>query len=513
VISALAAVLVALGDPEPVIVSVVTRDEPPLSAAEYLHRAKVSLGAATLGADPHGRDAVFRDAELLFEHVIDRAPDSTREQRDEARDFLRAIHLDLPPNRIPEKAVTLRALVLEVTIEADVQKFDRKKFNDLSQHMKNKRDSKEVEKLMAQCTSKATVKTTFGADDEKYLKRKTDEAAALLFDWSRGKLALDVTIDKLPRRLAPSPEHPERHGFWPPASFAGPARDRPEEDLLAYLAGKRGSPPDLIVLVPKYEKGDDDIPGPDDAAELAARFAPLFGRTAIAHARLYYPPAEAASDGNLKVSPMDERLLARIVRALEPLLFANLGCTNPDWRVEGSGRPKASDLLPDPSAKLKVGYQEFVPGRSLLREILSSFLTHDMSAAIVRTAHELDGRREPVFSRVSSPPPGALFDGDLSTAYRFPSVNAPMTVELARPTNVSEIAFVADTGDASPRDLEVTYGDGDKSWRFSLTLERAPMKAQRVKLPAPVAMKTLEVVVHSVHGAGDGGGLREIVLD
>ncbi|MBI1853759.1 MAG: hypothetical protein HYR85_25770 [Planctomycetes bacterium] len=513
-IAALIALALGLADAEPVSVTPVNRADAAIPAADCLRQAKVALGGAVEGSDPRSREQVFREAEALFEHVIDRSPDSTHVQRNDARDFLRAIHLDLPPNRIPEKAVTLRTLVLLVTIEGESQKFDRKKFNDLSQKMKNKRDPKEFEKLVAQCTTKVSVKTAFTSEDEKYVKRKMDEAAALLFEWSRGKLALDVTIDKLPHRIAPTPDKPGRHGFWPPAPFTGPERGRPEEELLATLAGRHGPPPDVVVLLPKYEKGDDELPGPDDAAELGAHYAPLFGRTAIAHARLYTAPSEAASDGNVKISPMEERIVTRILLGVEPLLFANLGSANPDYRADATGRPpKAPDLLPDLGTKLKVGYQEHPPGRSLLREVLSNYLTHDMASAIVRPSRELDARRELVFSHVSSPPPGALFDGDLTTAFRFPKVGDAVNVELARPTTISAMTFIPDGGDAMPREIEVTYGDGAQSWRYTLTLERAPMKAQRVKLPAPVNLKTLDVKVLSIHGAGDGGGFREIVLD
>ncbi len=516
----LLATVLSSSEPTPVQVAAVGSLEPALPAKEYLKLGKIRLGSAIEGADPRSRETVYREAEALFEHVIDRAPDSVAEDRAEAREFLRAIHAELPPNRVPEKATALRTLVLLVALEGETEKFDRKKFNDLSQKMKNKLDREEYQKVLNQCRTKVPLKTSFTTADETYVQRKVEEASKLLFECSRGRLLLDATIEKLPKRQVAALAHPGRQGFWALGSFQGLTGDRPETDLLAHVRGRRQALPDVLVVVPKYEKSEEELPGPADADEVAVRFPTFFGRMAVAHVRLSYPPAAPLTDGNTRIAPMEERIVARILRGLEPLILRNLANPNPEYRGDFiSRRPNATDFLPSLDETLKVGYLEFPPGAPLLREVLSSYLSQGMVQGAVRLQREVDGRREPSLGRCSSPPPGSMLDGDLESAFRFLKVGDEVSVELARPMPVSELTFIADPKPPIPKEIEVTYGDEEQSWRFNWSLEEAPMRAQRLKLPAAVTLKTFSLRVVSVHPAGKpedasgGGGFREVLFD
>lgn len=471
-----------------------------------LAEAKALVGAGVVASDPRERRRAFEAANRQFGTVLDAGPDTEVSWLEEARDYRRALQTGIDANRLAENAVTWRVLVVACNLDGTIRRFNRERYRELAYKVKDRQDPKAAARAREMAMETIRIGTEWNVEDRNYLRSELQRAASFVFDWSRGAIRLEFEIQPLTKRIR---DLRSRRGggraMWLLGDPDARAGDAGPEEILERIDRFRPESYDLVLLAPKYERGDDALPKPSASSEEGMAFAPIGGRVPVRHLALAARDDGKKLDGSVAAPPFAIAIVDRVYAGMRDSLARAYLRTGYDGPADAAAVARLSSWLPPFDRELERGYHVIQRGEAWYREVLGTWISRgmaDSAGAIARAFADAervrsDGDVSAWFDR--DPRTGAVLAGDAAQA-----------VVLRAAKSASEITLVLGRALEPDTRIRLVLGDG-------VTLEGpskpGPSALIRLQMPEPLKIRefSIETVCEDAPTSG-AVDLREILL-
>lgn len=484
-------------------------------AQQHLEQGKIAIGEAVFETDPAVARARFQAARRAFEQVLDQGLAAPAEVLREARDYITQLGNELEDNRLIGKAVPLRVLVVPCNLEGTLQRFNREKYRELAYKIRDRSDPEIARKVREKSIETVRVATTWSVEDRNYLRGALDRAARLFFEWTRGAGRLEFDMQPLTKRI--SDLRLRRGGgraLWLLGTTEARAGDQGDEEILERLKKLSPGRYDFVLLVPKYERGDDVLEKPSRSSEERARFAPVDGSVGIGYLAL-----DARSDGKKQDGAVVDRsfeiaIVDRVYELLREAVTRDCGAVAADWSA--AFNPAKIDgldaWLPPCTDPLKRGYREFDRGEPFYREVLGNWVSPGMLRAATRLTSALRESRKTV---ASGPLAAAICDRDPRSGVPL-EVGSPFRIDLRGAPRARAVGILlGGPAPAAMRGQLVVEGD-EGELRRPFTIPANPGRPFRVAIadePLKIRRITIEILNGGPVDEGPGSvDVREVLL-
>jgi len=450
---------------------------------DAMRRGKIAVGEGAVSQDPRVRREAFARALPEFRAVLDEGPSAPPERLAQARTWIRQLRAEQEPNRLLERALEIRVLVVLCPLEGVVRRFNAEKYRALAYKVRDREDPEIARQVRERSYERVRIGTSFGVEDRNHLKGWLDRAVSLVFDWSRGDLALDFRVESISGRVSDLRERRgSGRGLWllgdPPRGEDGPANADPAQ-VLEKIERLSPGDADVVLLVPKYERGGEALPRPSANAERRARFAPWDGRTPIAHLAFESRPDGKATDGAALERTFALDVVDRVYEALRQSAVRYRTGGDPQRALESEAVEGAAPWWPPSDETLRIGYRELPVGEELYAEVFGSWISPGMVGDALALPRAFRSAKRVRVDRAAA----ACVDGDVSSGRRATTESPIVTGPEGLPANVRIRLEPDGDGADGPGEERVLApaapGRGGVPIRFALA---GPLKIRRVSI-------------------------------
>ncbi len=480
-------------------------------ASRAIVDGKVSVGRAVFETDPQRRRQSFEEASRHFSLVLDHGLVATKDERDEARDYLRQLQQEIDANRLADRAHSIRVLVVTCNLDGSITRRNDEKYRALAYKVKDRKDPELARRVYEKSLETVRIRTTWTAEDRNHLRAALERAAALVFRWSRGRVRPEFKVESLTTRIDDLRRQRRSRGMWllgdPPDDRKKTKQDAPPEVLKAIEKFGPGKY-DFVLLAPKYEKGDDSLRQPGWAAEAATAFAPIDGRVRVGHLSLEAHGDGRKADGKTEEPPFDLVVVDRLYALMREAIAVDAGGYPSGERFVPSRVQGLADWIPPFDRTLKRGFREYPRGEALYEEVLGAYFTEGMfeaSSRLTRAFREAARLRPTDLGR-------PMADGDPSTGMKLRR-GRTLDLELRSATSARALGILLGVapgkGDPVPLAVRIETPEGPKRYTLEAPLRPGP---HRLALPDSLKIRALSIEFMDEVESPDSVEVREILF-
>jgi len=474
--------------------------------AALVRQGKVAVGEAVFAPDPRDRRAAFARAERAFESVLEHGLRAEAAALEEARAYLRELHTELEPNRLEDRAIPVRVLVVACGLDGEITRMNWEKYRTLAYKARDRSDPEEARRIREKSLETVRVRTSVSPEERARLEAHLERAARAFFEWSRGRARLEIELRTVSGRIRDLRQRGGR-ALWVLGTAAERRGARGPEEILDEIRRMHPEQYDFVLVVPDYERGDDALPAPSDDAERAATFEPLDGVIGIAHLALM-----ARGDGR-KEDGFDERpdywlrVIDRVYELLRAAIVRDAGGAGVGEPLRPRRVQGLDAWLPAPDRELVVGYKRYPPGQAFYGEVFAHWFGPGMFRGATRATSDLRSSRA-MRIRSGDPP---LVDRDLRTGGRLAPAS-PLRLEFGRPSEVGAIGLVFGSAHTELVEVAVTVDTAEEAHAVKRVGSLQPGRAWRFALPSKLKIHGLSIELRRVEATPTPVELREILF-
>ncbi len=405
-----------------------------------MRRGKVVVGEGAVSPDPRVRREAFARALPEFRAVLDEGPVASPDRLAEARAWIRQLRAESDGNS-SEATSVVRVLVVLCPLEGVIRRFNAEKYRALAYKVRDREDPEVARKVRERSFEDVRIGTNFGIEDRNHLKAQVERAERHVAEWSRGELRFEMRVESISGRVSDLRSRPGAgRSLWllgNPRGREGGKKNTGPPEVYEKLERLNPEDADVVLLVPKYERGDDALPRPSVRQEQRARFRPWRGRTPVAHLGFEARPDGKAVDGAVQERTFALEIVDRVFEALrQSAVRVSLGSDLAE-ACSDEALEKAAGWWPPCHEKLRIGYRELPVGAEWYEEVLGSWVSPSMIRAAIGLPRVVDGAVRVRTGRVAS----ECFDGDLSTGLRA-GAGEPLRIEMRSPVSATAVVLV-----------------------------------------------------------------------